>query len=517
MKRGVFTVLSLCIASGVLLGQRTSEAASGMDLETTVTTLGLYPCPPCGPWDSKTAAHLMRRAGFSAPTEELNQLVDMGFEAAVDTLLNYEQADDTAMEDGLKKKDYTLLRTSKNGKTILNNVAEIQRWWLYRMINSERQLLEKMTLFWHNHFATSVKTVKQVAPDGVSYMMAQNKLLRKHALGNFRTMVEEITVDPAMLVWLDNRSNVKKSPNENWARELVELFTMGEGNYTDQDVVAAARAFTGWGLENKTGQFIFRSSKHDYGQKTFLGVTGHLDGSDIIDIVFQQDVTAEFIARKAFEFFVYASPSEDIVVDLADVFRKNNYEIAPLMKAIFKHREFYSSKAYRGLIKSPAELVVGLYRELGLSNPKNLTGHMTKAGQELFAPPDVSGWTSGVGWLNTSTVMSRYNFLNSVATKRGKNSELAGYAVDFPIWLKAKGPRLPGYQVSEFDVVEIFLDSLLSGDISVDTRYVLEQYMTTSDQGKTVPWNPPNNKNFFDKKARGALYLISVVPSYQLN
>ena len=225
---------------------------------------------------------------------------------------------------------------------------------------------------------------------GKPYMMAQNELLREYALGNFKEMVTRIARDPAMLVWLDNRSNVKNHPNENWSRELLELFTMGEGNYTDQDVMEAARAFTGWGLKRR-GAFHFFPGRHDFGAKTFLNRSGAFDGDDIIDIIFEQDATAEFISRKLFAFFVHPDPPEELIAELAKVFRQNDYEIRPLMRAIFEHPEFYSDRAYRSLIKSPADLFVGLFRELGKSDTVFLPRFMASTGQELFAPPDVSG------------------------------------------------------------------------------------------------------------------------------
>ncbi len=509
MRRVILAMLLSVWIQGALWGQSVRVGTS--DQIPAESPVNLYLCPPCVSWDSRTAAHLIRRAGFSAPPEELDRLVEIGFEATLNELLNYEGVDDSEMEKGLAEKNYPLTKVNQNNGKILPNTGQMQRWWLFRMVNSKRQLLEKMTYFWHDHFATSVKTVKQVAPDGHSYMMAQNDLLRKYALGNFKEMVEAVTVDPAMLVWLDNRSNVKKRPNENWARELVELFTMGVGNYTDEDVMEAARAFSGWGLNNKTGKSTFYRNKHDLGMKIFLDVTGPLDGGDVIDIIFEQDVTAEFIARKLFKFFVYTEPSREVIVELADVFRKSGYEMRPLMRAIFEHPEFYSDRAYRSLIKSPTELLVGMLRELGMSDPQFLPRYMIDTGQELFAPPDVSGWTSGVGWVNTATVLARYNFFNYLTSLRGE------YSLDFVEWLDNRTPKyFPGYQLSFFDIVALFLDAIVKGDVSVDTRYELEQYMTTADDGKTVAWDIAD-KVMFDKKTRGVLYLISILPAYQLN
>ena len=214
-------------------------------------------------------------------------------------------------------------------------------------------------------------------------------------------------------------------------------------------------------------------------------------------------MTAQFITRKLLEFFVYPDPSEELIADLAVVLRENDYEIRPLMRAIFEHPEFYSDRAYRSLIKSPVDFFVGLFRELGMSDPVFLPRLMATTGQELFAPPDVSGWTSGVGWINTTTLLARYNFFNILASFRGNGS------LDFVEWVQT-------YELSNFDVVALFLDTIVKGDVSVNTRYVLGEYMTTDDSGEPVEWDI-NDAVMMDKKVRGVLYLILVLPTYQLH
>lgn len=501
IRRGITAIALSLTVQGMLWGQGASEEPPANEEMTAETPPDLPSCPPCVPWDSRTAGHLMRRAGFSASPEELERLMDIGFEATLDELLNHEAVDDTEMEEGLEEQNYPFTRLNANGR-IRPNTSGMQHWWLYRMVNSRRQLLEKMTYFWHDHFATSVSTVRQVGIGAKPYMMAQNELLREYALGNFKEMVTRIARDPAMLVWLDNRSNVKDHPNENWSRELLELFTMGEGNYTDQDVVEAARAFTGWGL-NRRGAFHFFPGRHDFGAKTFLNRSGAFDGDDIIDIIFEQDATAEFISRKLFAFFVHPDPPEELIAELADVFRQNDYEIRPLMRAIFEHPEFYSDRAYRSLIKSPADLFVGLFRELGKSDTVFLPRFMASTGQELFAPPDVSGWTSGVGWINTSTLLARYNAFNILTSHLGRG------ALYFVGWVQT-------YQLSPSDVVGHLLDAIVKDDVSMHTRHVLRQYMTTDDSGGTAEWDF-DDAVMIDKKARGVLYLILAHPAYQLH
>jgi len=447
----------------------------------------------------------MRRAGFSSPVKELEEMVQQGFEATLDELLMYEQVDDSQMEADLAAQDYQFTRVAMNGRTVPNTL-EMREWWLFRMINSRRQLLEKMAYFWHDHFATSVLTVRNVQEGGQAFMMIQNDLFREHALGNFKELIQKIARDPAMLVWLDNLSNVKQRPNENWGRELLELFTLGIGNYTDEDVIEAARAFTGWSLERGQGTFLFRPGQHDYGDKTFLGVTGPFDGDEIVDIIFEQDATSEFIARKLFEFFVYANPSQEVVSDLAGTFRESGYEIRPLVRAILEHPEFYSLEAYRAKIKSPIELVTGTFRELELPQPFGVSRLMTLMGQDLFAPPDVGGWTTGVGWINTATLLSRYNFFNILTTLRGARA-----LVDVEALIAGNGLQ------GSFDVVDHLLESFVQDDVSIDTEYVLEEYLRTDDDGVVHNTFDISDPVTIDKKVRGLMYLVLVLPVYQLN
>ncbi|MGH9341457.1 MAG: DUF1800 domain-containing protein [Acidobacteriota bacterium] len=463
-------------------------------------------------WDRKTASHLIRRAGFGASLDEVDRIVAQGFEAALNELLYFEQMDNSAMEATLAAQNYPLVRLDNNNRE-LTNVLGIRQWWLYRMIHSRHQLVEKMAFFWHDHFATAVVGgTRFVNANKRPLMLVQNDRFRSDALGNFKQMVHEIARDPAMLFWLDNRSNRKGNPNENWARELLELFTMGEGNYSEEDVREAARAFTGWTLTGGPAKsdnpysFIFRPNQHDYDMKSFLGVSGNLDGDDIIDIIFQQEVTAEFIARKLFEYFAYPDPSEEIVSELAGIFRDSGYETRALMEAIFRHPEFFSTDAYRAHIKNPVEFVVGVSRALGLTDPGPLPRQMTLLGQDLFSPPDVGGWTSGVGWINTSTILARYNFLNAVITPAREQDR---QRLDLETTISTHGLST-GYAALTY-----FLDSLVQSDISFDTRYSLEQYLYTDD-GIPVEFDI-TDPAAVDEKLRGLIYLISTLPVYQLN
>lgn len=509
MQRGVLTLFFLLLSTLTLSAQvwsSSSQRVSGFGPDPNAPPLPPVPDPSPTPlaWDMTTAAHLMGRAGFSAPPEEIERLVRQGLEATLQELLYFENVDNSALEAGLAEKNYTFTLITNQGREVPNQ-GNMARWWLYRMIHSRHQLVEKMTYFWHDHFATSVTGVRQVNARHEPLVMVQNELFRRYALGNFKELVHQVARDPAMLFWLDNRLNVKGNPNENWARELLELFTMGIGNYTEKDIQEAARAFTGWTVNRRTLDFQFRSDLHDFGTKTFLGVQGNLDGDDIIEIIFQQQVTAEFIARKLFEFFVYPDPPESVIRELAGTFRQSGYEMRALLEALFRHPEFYSTKALRAHIKSPVELVVATYRELGIGDPQFLPRLMEPMGQQLFVPPDVGGWTTGIGWINTTTLLARYNFFNYVATRR-RGADM----LDVDRIIQAYGLTDP------FSVAYHFVNTLLNGEATPEILYALEEYLQTDDEGRKVPFNIGDPVTV-DKKVRGVIYLVLVMPIYQLN
>ena len=382
-------------------------------------------------WTEADAAHLLRRAGFSGTPEQIAHLTALGRDGAVDLLVEYDRFEQTepgfpveifaqqpprgmlAKLDRPQRQAVTRAVRMVSGQT----TEAIRDWWLSRMITTARPLEEKMVLFWHGHFTSGIREVRNPR-----YMQMQNAFLRKHALGNFKAMVHGISRDPAMLIYLDNARNVKANPNENYARELLELFTMGEGNYTEQDIKEAARAFTGWTIRgagrkyamvegDRESLFFVSQRQHDDGEKTFLGQTGAFDGDDIIDIIFEQPATARFLANKLWTYFVEPEPSDATINEVAALIRKNDYELKPVMRAIFKSDAFYAPSARFSLIKSPTELTVGTFRMLDAS-PGDMTAAnraMAQMGQELLQPPNVRGWVGGRTWINTSTLFQRYN------------------------------------------------------------------------------------------------------------
>ena len=400
-------------------------------------------------WSYERAAHLIERAGFGAAPDEVARLAALTPRQAVDELVDYE-----SIANDLKPFDESVIwdpgmdpfppsraeavRIARErgvglGEKVLPegaqrrlqpvvdkffyglyaNAIETQRlglWWANRMFSTRRPLEEKLTLFWHGHFATGENKVRDYR-----MMIRQNEMLRARASGAFRDLLVGILKDPAMLVYLDNGENVKKHPNENFGRELLELFTMGVGNYTERDVREAARAFTGW--TNDVLAFRFDADQHDFGQKTFLGRTGTFDGEDIIDAILAQPVTAEFVAAKIYRFFVRDEIAGPVKADLGRTYRDSGYQMKPLLKRIFLSKDFYSPPAFATQIKSPVHLVVSTYRKMSLGQVPTIPdfGRMTSGlGQSLFDPPNVAGWAGGRTWITPSTLLNRGNLFRGV-------------------------------------------------------------------------------------------------------
>lgn len=288
--------------------------------------------------------------------------------------------------------------------TMFRRGVELREWWLGEMLATPWPLTEKMTLFWHNHFVSSQQKVRHP-----QLMYRQNVLLRRHALGNFGELLHAIARDPAMVIYLDSASNRKGQPNENFAREVMELFTLGEGRYTERDIKEAARAFTGWSIDPGTGEFVFRRAWHDEGVKTVLGVTGNLDGDAVLDILLARSETAEFIVAKLWREFVSPQPDPAEVRRIARVFREARYDVKAALGALLTSDAFCAEQNRGTLVKSPVDLIVGTLRQFNFT-----TGELTpfafaaiRLGQNLFAPPNVKGWPGGEAWINSTTLLAR--------------------------------------------------------------------------------------------------------------
>ena len=358
--------------------------------------------------------HLLWRAGFGPMTENANQLNSISqldlYKLLVNTSSQQPEYINVASNtiDGLFKglQDLgTMQKLTPDQKKQLrrqsaDDIKNLNLTWLSSMINSEAQLREKMSLFWHGHFACRVVNI---------YFQQQLlDVIRRNALGNFGTLLREVSKTPAMLSFLNNQQNNKKHPNENFAREVMELFTMGRGNYTETDVKEGARAYTGWGF-NGRGEFLQRPFLHDNGVKSFLGKTGNFDGDDAIDIILEQKATARFICQKIYRFFVNETPDNDKVELLAASFRQSNYDIQKLMNNIFLSDWFYQEKNVGTRIKSPVELIAGIRRMLPmeLQRPEAQLLFQKVLGQVLFYPPNVAGWPGGKSWIDSSALMFR--------------------------------------------------------------------------------------------------------------
>jgi uncharacterized protein (DUF1800 family) len=431
-------------------------------------------------------AHLLRRAGFGANPSELDAAVARGFDATLDGLLNPTDDHDAA-DDDLSQISFDL--------TKLNDA---QRWWLVRMRYTSRPLVEKMTLFWHGHFATAVS---KVGVQNLDLMRQQNDLFRAQGLGSFHDLLLAVSKDPAMLIWLDGRLNHKNAPNENYGRELMELFTLGIGNYTEDDVKAAARAFTGWTLD-KNKQFTFNAKDHDDGTKTYLGQTGNFDGTDIVNMLSADPATAKFLATKLATFFVSDPPDDGLVSDMANTYLSSNYDIRSVLRAMFKSDAFSSSAAYHALIKAPADFVAGTLRTLNIAtNGLGLPAIMQSLGQELFNPPNVAGWPGGESWIATNTMLARDNMANAIAVAGKPESGL----------LANVGQLLNlGGTAQASDLVTGLTSLLLDGDVTDDEVQALYQYLGV---------NPSDTIDLTkqDLKVQGLLYLTLSMPEYSLN
>ncbi|MEY5099389.1 MAG: hypothetical protein RJA36_2108 [Pseudomonadota bacterium] len=400
---------------------------------------------PAAQLGRERAAHLLERAGFGGTPAEVDRFAAMSPQQAVRTLVRYQRipnplppfeesgafdpgldpfvpsrpaATDMAKETGealgVKAKPAGNRRLQQAADRFLYwlraTKLESQRigyWWANRMLLTKRPLEEKMTLFWHGHFATSDEKVRDYRK-----MLKQNEMLRARATGNFRDLLIAVAQDPAMLAYLDAAVNVKGAPNENFAREIMELFSMGVGNYSEQDIREAARAFTGWNFKGL--QFVVNPQQHDDGVKRVLGRSGRFDGVQVIDIILAQPVTSEYIATKLYRYFVREDVSPQLRARLGRLLRDNRYEIAPFLEALFLSQDFFSDASVGSRIKPPVELVVSTYRKMGLAEIpgipdfNDLTDSM---GQKLLLPPNVAGWSSGKSWITPGLLLVRGNFV----------------------------------------------------------------------------------------------------------
>lgn len=384
-------------------------------------------------WNFSTAAHLLNRAGFGGRPAEIESFARLKPLDAVEQLLSFTDDMPTADNPDWAKPDperaakFRAFRSAspeerqklqqERNREHRQQMVELQHWWLRRMANGAHPLQEKLTLFWHGHFATSVLKVKE------PYLMwRQNDLFRRLGAGSWRTLLEEVTRDPAMLIWLDQAQSKPEQPNENYARELMELFTLGEGHYTEKDVTEAARALTGLTLDREKLEPAFRKRLRDSRPKSILGKTGNLDAGDLIELIAGHEQSARFITGKLWNFFAGSPPSPELNAALAGEFREHGWNFRHLLRVLLLAEEFYAPSVVRQQIKSPVQLLVQACRQLERELPPPLlcTNTLRLLGQELLNPPNVKGWDGGTAWINTNTLLNRHNLALLLVT--GENA-----------------------------------------------------------------------------------------------
>ncbi|GAC1626214.1 MAG: hypothetical protein NVS4B2_05390 [Chloroflexota bacterium] len=403
-----------------------------------------------------------------------------GLPVIVDSLVTYDRVADTIVppSDMLDARDY--------------RGASLAQWWVEQMLKTSRPLQEKMTLFWHGHFATGISKV-----GSQQLMYRQNQLFRTMALGRFDDLLSAVYKDPAMLKWLDGQRNTKQAPNENWGREVLELFVLGHGNYTEDDVHACSRIFTGWRIgADSQAQFVPRL--FDSGTKTLLGQTGDWTGEDGVRILANHPATGPFLATKLWRFFASDRPPASAIKKLAKIYYTNDHVIGDMVRALFLTPEFYAPATRYGHVKSPVDFVLTTVRQLGIQNPDvaGIPNLLTYLGQQLFNPPNVGGWPGGTTWINASTMLGRFNFASAISGDIVKNRGL----IDASAILEAADVARMG------DLVFLVAD-MLGIKFSTRTAQALLHYAGTERVDHAD----------VDTKLRGIIHLALISPEFQVS
>jgi uncharacterized protein (DUF1800 family) len=444
-------------------------------------------------WDLKKVGHLYRRAAFGATWSDLQAGLASGPDQTIERLLQ----GGTGLE-AFEAQTAPLERSTARGA----DGKQAGAWWLYRMLYSPHPLREKMTLFWHNHFATSNAKVRNAG-----YMLGQYDLMYHHALGNFGTLLQEMSKDPAMLVWLDTHISKKGMPNENYARELMELFSLGIGHYSEKDIREAAKAFTGWRIEN--AKAVFRPAEHDESVKTVLGQSGKWQGSDIVRICLEQKSAASFICGKLYRFLVSETvpAAPELLAPLADEFRSSNYDFGAVVARVLRSNLFFSPLVYRTRIKPPVDFVLGLVRALeGHVGSTALAQDLASLGQDLFYPPSVKGWDGGPAWLDGHTLLFRQNLALAMTST---TDDRFGRRIDPAVLARKHGHG------DDDRTIDFFERVLLQGDVPAETRQRLRQYWETSrTQPAPVYWSA---QDAAEHRVRALCHLVLALPEYQLS
>ena len=439
--------------------------------------------PHAGRLGERAAAHLIRRAGFGGTPADVARVATMTATEAVGSLLALTPASAVAPPAEL----------GNGGRPQRREVVyTLQMWWLNRMLTTPSPLQEKMTLYFHGHFTS------RATPRFPWITYNQNALFRQYALGNLRELTRAVSKDAAMLIYLNGSTNVVGHPNENYARELMELFTLGVDNYTEEDVRESARAWTGWQVNRRADIVSFNPALHDAGRKRFLGQTGNFTGDDIVNIIFSQPQCAKFFAASLLNWFVYNDPEPALVDAVAALLRKHDFELAPVVGAILRSDVFYSPRAYRALVKSPVEFVIGAYKTLGVSAlDDSALSALQQMGQRLFFPPTVAGWPGGQNWLTSGTMIARQNFLTRL---------LGSQTLASSSWLR-------GLPVAPASAARQLSQNLLQSDLAPASLVELQSYLGGRGSAALASLSVEN----YDQRVSGAVYLAMATPGFQLN
>jgi uncharacterized protein (DUF1800 family) len=430
------------------------------------------------PFSRREAAHLFRRAGFAANSRELDETVKLGPKEAAKKLVE-------ASEGEFAGKMHTFAQTV----LATNNSQTLAAWWLHRMLHTPAPLLEKTTLFWHSHFASSSAKVKETR-----LMFNQNELLRRYALGKFEPMVLGIARDPAMLLYLDSATNRKTHPNENFAREVMELFVLGIGNYTEKDIQELARCFTGW--EIQYGEFKFNRYQHDYGSKTVLGKSGNFDGGDSVKVLLEQPAAARFLCGKLARYFITdeSDLSPEMIEPLAQKLRASDYTFAPVLEMLLASRLFYSQASVGKKVRSPVELGIGILRSLeATAGLPQIAEQIRELGQMPLFPPNVKGWPGGLAWINSSTLLGRANFVRQLV--QDNNTLFGG------VTLQAYIDKL-GWKTAE-QAVDGLSELLLAVPLPKDVRSQLVAQIEGGREGRLT-------------KLKNTIHTLGSLPEFQM-
>jgi len=499
---------------------------------------------PASKWNDTAAAHLWNRAGFGGTPSEITRLARLSPDDAVSSFVDYEKIPDdvtppswAAPDPQREQRQHELQQMARQEKEPsltedqrkelsdkrrqlqqeyqreeLRHLQELRAAWLRRMAHGPRPLQEKLTLFWHGHFATSAIKVRSAY-----YMWRQLETFRRFASGYWPDFLEAVATDPAMLIWLDQAQSRKEHPNENFARECMELFTLGEGHYTEKDVTEAARAMTGWSLDRATEDYRYRPFFHDNGVKTVLGRTGHLTGRDVLEAIVDDPQSAVFIAGKLWKFFGSPDPNPALVNALAQVFRDEGNQFKPLLRAMFRSEEFYAPSVVRSQIKSPTQWLIGSLRFLDRSMPPPLvsTEMLKNLGQDLLLPPNVKGWDGGLSWITTATLLGRDNYAAILVMGEGNLGSSGARAGMQMIAERANemARKMEPIEVDNIVNEEDRLDKerliaalerrFLQSRLSDKPRRVLRDYLD-------------RHEDLSDNDLRHAIRLLMATPDYQL-